>query len=406
MYLDKRKSNLLIFFCWLAYTSAYIGRLNYNACIVEITSALSVDKAEAGMVSSFFLLAYGLGQPINGFLSKRYNTRYVIAGALIISGLINFLMPVFGTISGMKYLWMLNGIVQSVLWTSIIKTQSVYLSPEFIPKASVVMSATVAVGTFAVYALSAWFCDIGRWKLIFTVASCVLVIAGCVWFWGLGKIEKNIIIEHKDSTDIKPVKNKLNIKKMLTTSALAMVVFAIADGFVKDGVTVWVPNILYENFGVHKSASILLTLFLPLLAICGASAVMIVRKKIKSNVLINSIFFGLSGILIFLIILTLPIKSVPLTMLLFAGVSLTMAGINNVLTSIVPLSCSDRNDAGLVAGIINAFCYMGSTLSITLLGYIADNKGWNDVFLVLLIFSAVALVTGVIIYITKRKNRI
>ena len=38
--LSNKKSNFLIFLCWAAYTSAYIGRLNYNASMVEILSQL------------------------------------------------------------------------------------------------------------------------------------------------------------------------------------------------------------------------------------------------------------------------------------------------------------------------------------------------------------------------------
>ena len=68
---NNKKENRIIFICWLAYTAAYIGRLNFNASIVSIVSDLGVDNKTAGLVSSFFFFAYGAGQLINGILSKK-----------------------------------------------------------------------------------------------------------------------------------------------------------------------------------------------------------------------------------------------------------------------------------------------------------------------------------------------
>ena len=70
--LSNKKSNFLIFICWAAYTAAYVGRLNYNASMVEILSQLGTTKEAAGTVSSFFFFAYGAGQFVNGILSKKY----------------------------------------------------------------------------------------------------------------------------------------------------------------------------------------------------------------------------------------------------------------------------------------------------------------------------------------------
>ena len=118
--LSNKKSNLLIFICWAAYTAAYVARLNYNASMVEILSQLGTTKEAAGTVSSFFFFAYGAGQLINGLLSKRYNTKYSVTIALAASCIINFSMTFCDGIEVMKYLWFFNGVFQSILWSSLI----------------------------------------------------------------------------------------------------------------------------------------------------------------------------------------------------------------------------------------------------------------------------------------------
>ncbi len=149
--LIEKKENKIIFICWLAYTAAYVGRLNFNASIVAIISDLGVTKADAGLVSSFFFFAYGAGQLVNGLLSKKYNTKYSVTIALASSCVINLAMTFCDGIDEMKYLWLFNGVFQSILWSSLIKTLSDNLADNKLPKAVMVMSTTVASGTFMVY---------------------------------------------------------------------------------------------------------------------------------------------------------------------------------------------------------------------------------------------------------------
>ena len=85
-----------------------------------------------------------------------------------------------------------------------------------------------------------------------------------------------------------------------------------------------------------------------------------------------------------------------------------MAAVNNIIASMIPLHYRDRVDSGLLAGVMDTFCYVGSTLSTVLLGFVADTRGWNAVFIVMIIFAAVTLVLSVLSIVRqsgKRKNR-
>ena len=60
-------------------------------------------------------------------------------------------------------------------------------------------------------------------------------------------------------------------------------------------------------------------------------------------------------------------------------------------------------NSGLVAGLLNGFCYLGSTLSSYGLGLIADNFGWSAVFWVLLAVCSLVCV-GAVAYLTIKKT--
>lgn len=403
--LNNKKSGFLIFLCWAAYTCAYIARLNYNASMVEILSQLGTTKEEAGMVSSFFFFAYGAGQLVNGLLSKRYNTKYSVAIALAASCVINLSMTFCHGIDTMKYLWFFNGAFQSVLWSSLIKTLSDNLADNKLSKAVMVMSTTVASGTFAAYGLAALFSALKMsWTLIFYVAAAIVGIVAVLWFVGMGAIEKSGRNTAKTQNSSK---NKLSFPPAFAVSVAVILVSAVTNGFIKDGITTWVPSIMKEEFGVPSSLSIIITLVLPVLSIFGTSLVNFLHKREKNENALNGIFYFGAVIITVLIIITVKLKSVPVTLILFGGVACLMAAVNNVITSVVPLYSRDKIDSGLSAGLLNTFCYVGSTLSASLLGRIADTKGWNDVFVCILIFTVVSfsLCTASAIFSKKKATQ-
>ena len=384
----SKKADLLIFLCWLAYTSAYVARLNYNASMVEIISQLGRTKEAAGLVSSFFFFAYGAGQLINGLLTKKYNTKYSVTIALMGSSVINFCMTLTESAVVMQWLWLFNGVFQSVLWPSLIKTLSDRLEDSKLSRAVMVMSTTVASGTFSAYGLAALFSALSiKWTAIFYVASVLIGVVAVIWFMGMSRLEESKTEETAENIKIK---RELSLSPVFVMGVLVILFSAVANGFIKDGLTTWVPSLLKEEFGMSSSLSIIVTLLLPVLSITGASLVKRLHKKQKDENVLNGIFYFASAVLSALIIFSLGLKSALFTLILFALVACLMSAVNNVITSIVPLYSRDKIDSGLSAGLLNTFCYVGSTLSTSLLGRIADTRGWNAVFICILAFTVMA----------------
>ena len=83
-------------------------------------------------------------------------------------------------------------------------------------------------------------------------------------------------------------------------------------------------------------------------------------------------------------------------------------GINNILLSIMPLTLRSKVNAGLLTGVLNGFCYLGSTISTYGLGKIADHFDWKIVILVLLWVSVgvtvLAGATTLIHFFKDKKN--
>jgi len=150
---------------------------------------------------------------------------------------------------------------------------------------------------------------------------------------------------------------------------------------------------------------------LPMISIFGAWFSTTIHKRQKNTSVINGILYCIETVVLLLVLLLTRHATaggakgaVPLV-LLFGVSAMMMAAVNNVITSIIPMYMRNTMDSGLLAGVLDTFCYVGSTLSTALLGYIADRGSWNGVFLCLCVFGAAACaLCWVSVLVAKRRK--
>ncbi len=408
---DKRQW-LLVALCWAIYTASYLGKYCYNANKSVIMSYFSIDKATAGLVGTCFFIAYGAGQVVNGLLCKKYNIRFVVFGSLLISACCNAAMAFCDEFAVLKYVWFINGAMLSVLWPTLVRLLSETLSDDYCPRAVVVMGTSVAVGTFITYGISAAFnAGIGSsvsYKYAFLTAIICLPVLALVWNFAYPKLVGKGKAEKEENT-IEPqtIKAQIEKKKIGSSLMISLVIlafFAVVTNLVKDGLTTWIPKILEDTYEMPSYLSILLTLFLPMLALFGTAVAVRLNKNIPDTVDLCAIAFAFIGILMGAVMLFANLSAAAMILCL-SLVSLSTSAINNAVTSMFPLYHKAEINSGMAAGVLNGFCYIGSALSDYGLGLIADLSGWNAVFIVLCVASEVCVLIAIIRAIVKKIKR-
>jgi OPA family glycerol-3-phosphate transporter-like MFS transporter len=196
-------------------------------------------------------------------------------------------------------------------------------------------------------------------------------------------------------------------KKGLWATLAVLAFFAVVCNLIKDGLMTWVPSILKKQYGFEDSFSIILTLALPLVGFGGVALVSQLKKKINgfvglAGVLYASALLCLVGVLFAFNLTTwLPL------LLFFALVYCFMSGVNNVVTACAPLYLRGQINSGVLAGILDGFCYAGSTISAYGLGAFADFFDWEAVFILLSIMAAIAvLCTLTFIFFERRRKNV
>lgn len=386
---EKRKSpsTEILLLCWLAYTSAYLGRYSYNSNITAIMDSFGVSHSDAGLVTTCFFFAYGIGQVINGMLCKRYNKKQMVILALLTSALVNLAVFLGAPFFLLKYLWILNGALQSVLWPTLICILSQALPKAELKRSVIVMSTTVPIGTAVAYGLSALLAVWGNYQFSFLSGAVIMTAAAVIWLVRFRNVSRET---EPEAQAPRPERSPAAApSSSLVFLVVLLGLFAVANNLVKDGLTTWVPAILKERFSLPDSLSILLTLTLPILGLFGAACNTLLEKRIHSFVSLSGFWYLLTAFCLGAVIFFLNFNLWIPALSAFGLVSLFMHGVNNIITSMAPLYMRKQADSGLLAGVLNGCCYVGSTISSYGLGAVADHFGWNGVFFLLLAISLV-----------------
>ncbi len=394
----KNRAASLIFLSWLVYSLSYLGKVNYSANITQIIDFYGITKAQAGIVPTFFFFSYGIGQVFNGVLCKKYNIKRVVFASLFTSAAINLVIAAGTNFKIIKWLWLVNGFALSVLWPTLIRLLSEALPQNKLGTSSMVMGTAVATGTFAVYGLSSIFAAFNSFKMPFYAAGIVDIVIAVIWMFFYKKAVSGAINE-KNGEDADEEKNKACAEKnqqkskeknLLFMTIYVLCFFAIGVNLIKDGLTTWAPSILKEEFSMSDSVSILLTLFLPVIAIFGNAGALKIHKIIPDYINQCAVTFAVIAVFICGIAVSLTLEILPFMFIGLITVSFLASSLHSLVTSIFPLLMRKDADSGLLAGVLNGFCYLGSTISSYVLGAIADNFGWSTVFLTLIGFCAVS----------------
>ena len=110
----------MLLIAWVTYASFYLLRVNYSVAIPVIQAEFGFSKTDVGIIATSLLLAYAVGQFINGQLGDKFRARRIIALGLITSAILNVLFGFSGLffigvtfIWVMATIWALNGYFQS-----------------------------------------------------------------------------------------------------------------------------------------------------------------------------------------------------------------------------------------------------------------------------------------------------
>jgi MFS family permease len=115
----SKRAVVIIFAGFLTVFIAYAIRYAYGMLLPEMLHALSISKAQAGVVYSSYFIAYTLCSPLLGLLADRYNVRAILTLFVVILGTGAFLMSYSSSVLNASLFFTLAGIGHSACWVPV-----------------------------------------------------------------------------------------------------------------------------------------------------------------------------------------------------------------------------------------------------------------------------------------------
>lgn len=401
--------------CFIAYTAAYICRVNFSVAIPGLQKEFKFNNTGVGLISTAFFWVYALGQLVNGYLGDRFSSRKFIFAGLVVSALINIAFGYSYTLFTMILLWGANGVFQSMLWGPIVKTLSFWFPDKKHNKVAFGMSITMIFGYLIAWSSSGAMLNCLGWRWVFWLAAIIVTVLAVVWFFMIrnrpsdvgfpevteAKEDAVASLANKSAGSVAP--GKKSLWKIITETNLIFVALTgITQGIIKDSISIWSPKLLMDTQNLSLESTVAIVLIIPTVNFFGILLAGWLNRLLKSREKLTIIILMLGSAAASLGMLCFINASTALSMLMLACTSAFIFGANPLMTTVIPFSYSYCNRVSSIAGFIDFSIYLGSGLAGVLTGLIVDMFGWNKV---LLMWSAVSVLGALTMYLSIIEER-
>lgn len=389
----KKQSEIRFLFllCWCSYFCAYIGRLNYSAALTDMIQSEGFGKGEAGLIGTAFFFAYGVGQFVSGFLGDRLPAKWLVFTGLSCSGICNLLMTQGENIGFMIGVWCVNGLVQALIWSPMLRLVTDYCKPEVRSKLCAALNSAVPVGTMAAYGITAVVLGMSGWRSVFLLGGVCLLMISLVWFLGITCVERTAPVQEKQPQKKASVERTTKLSGILVQSGLIFLLAALfVQGALKDGVTTWIPVYIQETYGVSPILAVAGTMVIPLCNLFGVwLAAFACRHMERNEIMVSAGFFALCAVALMVLWLSSG-KSMAASMTMLTLSTTTMMTVNTMLTAVLPSCFGSVGKASSMSGLLNSAVYSGGAVSAYGIGSLAGYFGWTTTILIWAVMAAAA----------------
>ena len=372
---NKSQVNRLAGLFACTYMVSYITRINYGTVISEMETATAISRELLSLALTGSFITYGVGQIVSGVLGDRVSPKKLVSWGLIVTVLMNFLIPVCRNTFQMVAVWCVNGFAQSFLWPPLVRLMTALLSEEDYKKTTAKVLWGSSFGTILIYLVSPLIISVLSWKWVFVFSA----VCGVVMLWIWNRYSYEIETTEQTPAAKEPKGQRTPLWSPLMIGIMAAI---ILQGMLRDGVTTWMPSYLSETYRLSNRISILTGVVLPLFSIvCSQIATRLHMKKLTNPLTCAGVFFA-AGACSALVLWLLAGQSAVFSVLLSATLTGCMHGVNLMLICMIPPYFKTYGTVSTVSGVINSCTYIGSALSTYGIAVLSKEIGWHYTVLV------------------------
>lgn len=361
--------------CFMAYFLSYTMRLDLSASLLAIINDFGITKTAASYAVTGSLITYGIGQVICGILGDKISPIKLISAAMLGTVTVNVLVSFCNEMVFITVLWCFNGFFQAMIWPPLCRFLSSQTGDKY-SDAITIVGLSCYVGTLFVYLVVPFILEIAIWRYVFRFMSVLGIAMTAVWFFLTRDITMGKSEPVSDSTE-----NKHGIWNVILISGLIPIFMVVTlQGTFRDGFQTWLPAFYHERFNLPVSSSVLSSSILPVLSIFSTLISNAIYHKLKNEIKTSALLFFIASIATVIVVLGVNLP-VFIVIVLVSIISACSNGVNHMIVAIAPKRFEKYGMMSTFSGIINAFVYIGSSLSTFGFAALSDNFGWSAVLI-------------------------
>lgn len=393
-------------FCLLYFTS-YMTRKSFGAIKLGLPAGY-LSEEQVGLIGSALFFAYGIGQLVSGVLGDRIDPRRLILCGLGTTALCNAAFPFVRSVPVLVVLWAINGFAQAMFWPPLVKLLSVYFKGDRYTRASMRISMAAQIALLAVFGLSSLAIHLSVWWSVFAVATALAIVTALSLIIGFRAMERRYPGAVEAAMRAKPPKEdpgastapRQSGRGLWAVVLVSGLLFAFAMtatlGFLRDGLEEWLSTYLCDTFSLAADLSTLLNVVMPLFSMLCVQ----VTTRLYLHVFHDEIRETL-------VVVAITVAAIA-SLALFGHVNLWLAVVllmlavgcihaaNTCLTCYLPARYESTGKVSTVAGLVNAFTYVGSTVATTAIPLLFGRFSWGAALLVCTAVGAFCLLCAIL----------
>lgn len=380
---DKKKINATILLFTVTYTVSYMTRINLGAMITEIVAKTDMTKAMLSTAVTGSAITYGFGQILSGYIGDRVSPKRLVFLGLLVTTVMNLLIPLCADHIQMSAVWCINGLAQAFMWPPLVKLMVGLFSQSDYQRASTIVNWGCSFGSIAIYLLSPLMILLGSWKLLFFVTSVAGLSMALCWlrFCEEPAFEKTVRGSRRVYGDRKDA-------RLFTPLLVAIMAAIVLHGALRDGVATWMPSFVSETFRISSAVSILSGVCLPVFAIISLRLALALYQRMPGKPLHCAALIFVLGAAAALVLTVVSNGSPVGSIACMAVLTGSMHGVNLMLICMVPPFFQRHGNISTVSGILNSCTHIGSAISTYGIALLSESAGWQTTAFVWFLIAA------------------
>lgn len=390
---------------YIGYVFFYFTRKSFTFAMPFMMTHLGYTKAELGIIGSVLYITYGLSKFLSGLISDRSNPRYFMSIGLILTGILNMLFGLSGSLLFFTVLWGLNGFFQGWGWPPCARLLTHWYSQSERGRWWSFWNTSHNIGGALIPLIGTYLAREWGWQSAMIVPGILCIAVGLYLLnrlrdtpesLGLPTIEKHRQ-DYINKEDIEGEQEELSRKEILFEYVLKnRYIWALGLAYffvyvIRTAVNDWGQLYLYEykHFSLAQAASCVVWFevggFFGNLFAGWSSDYFFSGKRGPVNVLFCFV----------VILFLLGMWAMPNATYLLASAGMFFIGFlifgPQMLIGVAAAELAHKKAAGTATGFAGCFAYLGAAAAGYPFGKIAQEFGWSVFLLALCVCGVIAV---------------